>query len=132
MLQVESPTIAGINELPQCLSGSGLARITLKVGVKERVNMSSKKSTVFSVAVTPDIRHAFASLDIRGKGGFQSLMRDVAARVTSGAGVVRFDATDFERITKYATLYGEGGFQQRLRLLVSSWTAQHVKMLARS
>lgn len=93
--------------------------------------MSSKKSATFSVAVTPDIRSAFDGLDIKGKGGFQSLMREVAQRITSGAGVVRFNADDFTRITKYATLYGEGGFQRRLRLLVASWTAQNLKALVK-
>lgn len=93
--------------------------------------MSSKKSTVFSVAVTPDLRNAFDSLDIKGQGGFQSLMRDVAKRITQSAGVVKFTSDDFSRITKYATSYGEGGFQQRLRLLVSQWTAQHMTQLTR-
>jgi len=93
--------------------------------------MSKKQVKMFSVAVTPNIRSAFDSLDIKGQGGFQSLMRDVASRVTKSPGIVRFDADDFARITKYATSYGEGGFQQRLRLLVSQWTAQHMTSLIR-
>lgn len=91
--------------------------------------MSKKAATLFSVAVTPNLRHAFETLDIKGQGGFQSLMRDVAERITTSAGVVRFTASDFARITRYATSYGEGGFQQRLRLLVSQWTAQHFTSL---
>lgn len=91
--------------------------------------MSTKQSTVFSIAVTPNLRSAFDSLDIKGQGGFQSLMREVAQRITGSGGVARFTPDEFTRVTRYATSYGEGGFQQRLRLLVSQWTAQHMKSL---
>lgn len=91
--------------------------------------MSSKQSTVFSVAVTPNLKSAFESLDIKGQGGFQSLMRGVAERITTSGGVARFSPDEFTRVTKYATSYGEGGFQQRLRLLVTQWTAQNLKTL---
>lgn len=93
--------------------------------------MSSKPSSLFSVAVTPNLVHAFEALDVKGQGGFQSLMREVAKRITHGSGVVRFSAEEFTRITRYATSYGEGGFQQRLRLLVSQWTAQHMSTLTK-
>ncbi len=93
--------------------------------------MSSKASIMFSVAVTPGLRAAFDSLDIKGQGGFQTLMRDVAQRITASHGVVKFGPDEFGRITRYATSYGEGGFQQRLRLLVSQWTMQHFHQLVK-
>lgn len=91
--------------------------------------MSSNKSVVFSIAVTPSVRSAFAHLDIHGKGGFQSLMRGVAEKVTSAGSVVKFSADEFDRIARYATTYGEGGFQQKLRMLLALWTAQNLKVL---
>lgn len=93
--------------------------------------MSSKPSTLFSVAVTPNLRQAFVSLDIKGQGGFQTLMRDVSKRITASAGVAKFSPDEFSRVTRYATSYGEGGFQQRLRLLVSQWAAQHFTALTK-
>ncbi len=93
--------------------------------------MSSNTGKTFTIAVTPSLKSAFASLDIRGKGGFQVLMRDVSDRIRTSAGVTRFTPEEFSRITRYATAYGEGGFQQRLRLLVSQWAAQHMSSLTK-
>lgn len=87
--------------------------------------MASKRTTSVTVAVTPNLVTAFDGLTIRGHGGFQRLMREVADRITTSHGVARFTPEEFKRVTKYATSYGEGGFQQRLRLLVTQWVAQH-------
>lgn len=94
--------------------------------------MSTKESKSFTVAVTPNLKHAFDTLDIKGQGGFQTLMRSVAERITRSHGIARFTPDEFSRVTRYATSYGEGGFQQRLRLLVSQWAAQHFNTLTRS
>lgn len=92
---------------------------------------TSKGVRPITVAVTPNLRHAFDMGDIKGQGGFQSLMRSVTERITKSSGVARFEADEFRRITRYATSYGEGGFQQRLRLLVSQWVAQNTNTLIR-
>jgi len=91
--------------------------------------MNTKQRTTITIAVTPNLRDAFDSLEIRGQGGFQTLMREIAKRITTAHGVARFSPDEFTRVTRYATSYGEGGFQQRLRLLVSQWAAQHINTL---
>ncbi len=93
--------------------------------------MPTKKVSSITIAVTPSLKSAFDIGEIRGQGGFQSLMRDTAARIKKSGGVVHFSGDEFKRITRYATNYGEGGFQQRLRLLVSQWAAQHVNTFIR-
>lgn len=87
--------------------------------------MPTKQDGQITVAVTPNLVQAFDGLTIHGKGGFQALMREVAERITTSHGVARFTPDEFKRVARYATSYGEGGFQQRLRLLVSQWVAQH-------
>lgn len=94
-----------------------------------QTKLTTKGVKAITIAVTPNLKHAFDLGDIRGQGGFQSLMRSVTERITKSGGVARFDLEEFTRITKYATSYGEGGFQQRLRLLVSQWVAQNTKTL---
>jgi len=87
--------------------------------------MPTKQDTTVSVAVTPKLVEAFTGLHVQGKGGFQRLMREVAERVTTAEGVAQFTPEEFMRVAKYATSYGEGGFQHRLRLLVTQWVVQH-------
>ena len=87
--------------------------------------MPTKQDSVISVAVTPKLVQAFTGLRIEGKGGFQRLMREVAERVTAADGVAQFTPEEFMRAAKYATSYGEGGFQHKLRLLVTQWVVQH-------
>lgn len=87
--------------------------------------MPTKLDGQITVAVTPNLVQAFDGLTIHGKGGFQALMRSVADRILHSHGVARFTPDEFKRISRYATSYGEGGFQQRLRLLVAQWVAQH-------
>ncbi len=86
---------------------------------------ATKQDTVITIAVTPNLVTAFTGLQIQGKGGFQRLMREVSERVTAGTGIARFTPDEFTRVAKYATSYGEGGYQHRLRLLVAQWVAQH-------
>lgn len=86
------------------------------------------RNRTVTVAVTPNIRHAFEGTEIRGEGGFQSLCRQLAERVEEEA-VLRFDPDEFKRVVKYATTYGEGGFQTRLRIIVSQFVAQHFNEL---
>lgn len=91
--------------------------------------MVSKQDTTITIAVTPNLVQAFTGLHIQGKGGFQRLMKEVAERVTSGAAVARFSPEEFTRVAKYATSYGNGGFQHKLQLLVAQWVAQHPELI---
>lgn len=94
--------------------------------------MSKKTHTAaipITIVVTPNLKAAFADLSIQGKGGFQALMRNVSERIAESSGIARFDQEEFRRITHYATSYGEGGYQQRLRLLVAQWAAQNFDTL---
>lgn len=91
----------------------------------------SKTVASITVAVTPNLKSAFDLGEVHGQGGFQVLMRSTADRITKSGGVARFTPDEFARISRYATSYGEGGFQQRLRLLVSQWVAQHITSLVK-
>lgn len=89
-----------------------------------------KKSTAttanpVAIVVNPVIRHLFDNTEIRGQGGFQSLCRSLAARLETAGPILKLDRTEFGRIVRYASTYGEGGFQTRLRVLVTHWVAQH-------
>ena len=51
----------------------------------------------------------------RGRGGFQSLLVDLASRVDSATGQLSLSVRDLERIARYAFDYGNGGWECRLR-----------------
>jgi len=58
---------------------------------------------------------------VRGEGGFQSLLRELGSRLTEqkGGGThLVIDARTAERIKRYATKYGKGGWQERLRSIL--------------
>lgn len=63
-----------------------------------------------------------------GAGGFQSLFRLLLDRM-EGRKVLVLSADEFRRLVRYATRYGEGGLQQRLRILIAHWAFQHVDEL---
>jgi hypothetical protein len=50
---------------------------------------------------------------VRGSGGFQGLLRRLQRNVVERTLIL--EVQDIERILRYATDYGEGGFQSRLR-----------------
>lgn len=85
----------------------------------------ASKTEPITIAVTRDIRTLFKGFEIRGQGGFQALCREIVKRINSGQPVLRFAPNEFRRITHYATMYGEGGYQARLRIIVSQWAAQY-------
>lgn len=64
--------------------------------------------------LTPD---ALKRLDRehRGRGGFESLLRRLRSQIVDGGEAVMVSPKDWERLIKYSTLYGEGGFENRLR-----------------
>jgi hypothetical protein len=78
-----------------------------------------------TIIVTPVLRHLFDTEEIRGNGGFQRLCRSVKAQLQSGTPTITFSAIEFKRVLQYATHYGEGGYQSRLRTLVAHWAAQN-------
>ena len=67
------------------------------------------------VELTPD-QVEYLSRPLRGQGGYQSLL----ARLQSNMNGTRLRLTrdDCERVVRYATQYGQGGFQERLRSIV--------------
>lgn len=80
------------------------------------------------VVVTPDVRQFFTESAINGQGGFQSLCRLVAGRLERSP-VLHLTPEELARIARYATTYGDGGFQQRFRKIVCSWVVQHADAL---
>lgn len=85
----------------------------------------ARKAHIQRIAVTPDIRAAFVDVEVKGQGGFQSLFRSLQTRIERQA-VLTVEPDEFRRIASYATTYGEGGYQRRLRILLAHWTAQHL------
>lgn len=53
----------------------------------------------------------------RGRGGWQSLIVSLQERVDRGTGTLALTARDLERIPRYAFDYGNGGWENRLRLI---------------
>ena len=62
--------------------------------------------------------HAVLLRDIRGHGGFQSLLR--AVRRNMRGNVLLLTPSLRARIERYASKYGGGGFQQRLGRIVAA------------
>jgi hypothetical protein len=54
---------------------------------------------------------------VNGSGGFQSLLRSLQPLLKSD-GTLTLDATMTERVVRYSTKYGSGGFQGRLLVLL--------------
>jgi len=51
---------------------------------------------------------------IRGKGGFQVLLRKLAGKVGADS-AVDLEADDVEKLLRYSFKYGPGGFQDRAK-----------------
>ena len=66
------------------------------------------------IPVTPKIREVLAR-PVRGQGGFQDLLRDIAKQAQGDTIVL--GSEQVAEIRKKATSYGEGGFQDRLKIL---------------
>lgn len=82
------------------------------------------------LVVSPEIREFFLSQVVEGHGGFQSLCRTVAERLQSTSRLT-LTPDEFRRVVKYATLYGDGGFQQKFRKVTAQWVNQHFDDLVR-
>jgi hypothetical protein len=59
--------------------------------------------------------HALACLmrPVQGEGGFQHLLRKLQTQVNES--VLTVDAADMEKLDRYSSAYGLGGFQDRTR-----------------
>lgn len=53
---------------------------------------------------------------VHGQGGFQSLIRKLQRNLDGN--FLEVDTHDIERINRYATCYGKGGFEEQLFLLI--------------
>ena len=67
------------------------------------------------VELTPD-QVEFLSRPIRAQGGYQSLLARLQENIVGT--ILRLTRSNCERVVRYATQYGQGGFQERLRSIV--------------
>jgi hypothetical protein len=67
------------------------------------------------IDLTPE-ELAYLQREIRGQGGFQSLLRRIQRNIVRDRLVLSIP--DAERIIRYSSQYGEGGFQGRLRRII--------------
>ena len=67
------------------------------------------------VELTPD-QVEFLSRPVHGQGGYQSLLSRLQNNMVGS--VLTLTQSDCERVVRYATQYGQGGFQERLRSIV--------------
>ena len=58
----------------------------------------------------------FLQRPLRGQGGYQSLLARLQGNLDGN--ILRLTRTDCERVVRYATQYGEGGFQTRLQSII--------------
>lgn len=84
-----------------------------------------------SIVVTPKIKTLFEGVDVKGDGGFQSLVRGLVKKLDTEDPVLRFSAVEWQRVVNYSVNYGEGGFQARLRVLIAHWASQHFQELVK-
>lgn len=63
------------------------------------------------------------SRQINGKGGWQSLLRSLAA--SRRGRVQSLSETQYERVARYAMKYGSGGWQDRLLRLIQKFRPGH-------
>lgn len=53
-----------------------------------------------------------------GRGGFQTLIRKIKGQYSEQREELHLDKGDIERLYRYAMGYGEGGFQDRIQVLL--------------
>lgn len=103
--------------------------------VKQRTRRSnllaSEQPTSIDIVVSPDIRAFFTEREVvTGHGGFQTLSRMLSQKLENTTRL-QLTTEEFHRVVRYATLYGDGGFQQRLRKIVTLWVSQQFSTLVR-
>jgi hypothetical protein len=70
------------------------------------------KSFGFSVPLQKDQKELLLGKEINGEGGFQSLLRKFQEQVVGD--ILWLNPKDVERVHRYRTKYGQGGFENRL------------------
>jgi len=80
------------------------------------------------ILVSQDVRTFFEEVSVNGHGGFQGLARALQEQLETSANL-HLTPDEFRRIVRYATNYGDGGYQQKFRKIVCSWVAQHADKL---
>jgi len=66
---------------------------------------------------------AEVSKPVNGQGGMQDLLRSLIPRITP-KGDLSLSPDEVERIRRYATAYGGGGFENRFKLILSHLSAR--------
>jgi len=69
------------------------------------------------LSLTASLRHAVEQ-PVLGEGGFQTLFRELQAQIEED--VLRITDEQISRARRYADDYGAGGFQQRLREILTA------------
>lgn len=84
----------------------------------------------FNIVVDRDVREFFAHATINGHGGFQSLCRTLSDQLKKST-ILKLTSDEFGRVVRYASSYGNGGFQTRLRSIVSAWVHQNLNTVVK-
>jgi len=63
---------------------------------------------------------AFVNKEINGQGGFQTLLKRIREGFNATTKILKIDRADAKKIVKYATSFGQGGFQDRLAPIVEA------------
>ena len=64
-----------------------------------------------------ELNRLFDPAGTRGQGGFQSLLESLQARTERTTGALKLTDDDLERISRYAFDYGNGGWENRLKVI---------------
>src|SRR4051812_44942546 len=122
-----APTSVMTTELPTLPDSMLVSPLTGKR--RKGSDMPLDKLTV-TIVVPDDIRDFFATAVVSGHGGYQTLCRMVAERM-QGTKVMKLSTAEFKRLVRYATHYGNGGFQAKFRAIVICWVDQHIDELVK-
>lgn len=86
----------------------------VKTYKKERGNKMFK--LVISGLSAEDLEPLFR--EIKGTGGFQSFLKKLQNQYSPAEGVLILEEEDVEKMINYSTLYGQGGFQDRISIIL--------------
>lgn len=78
------------------------------------------KSIDRKVELTPD-EIAILRRRVNGEGGFQNLLRSLQGNLDRKTGILTVTGDQFERIRRYTSEYGWGGFEGRLEAIRRSF-----------
>jgi site-specific DNA-methyltransferase (adenine-specific) len=66
--------------------------------------------------------------EVNGTGGYQSFIRKLQRQYSPKEGQIILDIEDIQRMPRYVTKYGQGGFQDRLSFLMNKLEDIHNKL----